>query len=50
MAFKQQKNIKDYIIRAKVPPLTNMRPKRMIKGMRKCGKLRPACPYVKEGK
>ena len=50
VAFKRQKNIKDYIIRAKVPPLTNMRPKRIIKGMRKCGKLCPACPYVKGGK
>ena len=50
VAFKRQKLFKDYIIRSKVPPLTNMRPKRLIKGMRKCGKPCPACPYVREGK
>ena len=50
VAFKRQKNVKDYVIRAKVPPPTNLRPKRILKGMKKCGKSCPACPYVKEGK
>ena len=42
-------NIKNVIIRAKVPS-TSLRPKRNIKGMKKCNKMCPACPYIMEGK
>ena len=50
-AFKRQKNLKDYLVRAKVPKLPSIYPKRHIKGMKKCGtQLCTACPYVREGK
>ena len=50
VAFKRQKNIREFTIRAQVPPTPNPRPKRKIKGMKKCGKSCPACPYIREGK
>ena len=36
IAYKRPKNIKEHIIRAKVPPLRPSRPKRIILGMSKC--------------
>ena len=50
VAFKRQKNIKDFVIRAKVPPKMKRNPKREIPGMRKCNKPCQACPYIKEQK
>ena len=49
VAFKRQKNIKDYVIRAKVPPLNQVKLKRNKSGMKRCGQSCPMCPYVKEG-
>ena len=49
VAYKRQKNIRDYTIRAKVPA-PNFKEKRIIKGMKKCNKPCGACPYIKEGK
>ena len=49
-AFKRQNNIKDYIIRAKVPKPLKNRSERNIKGMFRCGKDCPACPYILQGK
>ena len=49
-AFKRQRNLRDHLIRAKVPE-TNPYPRRALKGMFKCHK--PwcnACPFIKEGK
>ena len=50
VAFKRQKNVKDFVIRAKVPPIKLLRPTRNKEGMKKCGKSCPTCPYIKEGK
>jgi hypothetical protein len=50
VAFKRQKNIKDYLVRSKVPPIQNRKSQRDKRGMRRCGKQCPACPFVKEGK
>ena len=50
VAYKRQKNIRDYTIRAKVPPLLMVRPRRVIPGMRKCHRFCLVCPYIKEGK
>ena len=50
VAFKRQKNIREFTVRAQVPPIPNPRPKRIIKGMKIFGKSCPACPYIKEGK
>ena len=49
IAFKKQKNIREYLIRAKVPEATRHE-KRQIKGMFKCGSNCTACPYITEGK
>ena len=49
-AYKRPKNIRDLTIRAKLPSKGSSRPKRNIKGMKRCNKPCPACPYVMEGK
>ena len=50
VGYKRQKNIKDYLIRSKVPPIQSNKPNRQSRGMKKCGKPCPTCPFVKEGK
>ena len=42
VAFKRQKNVKDYVIRSKIPLVPTSRPKRTIKGMKNVA--RPAQP------
>ena len=49
VAYKRPKNIRDKMIRSKVPPLPSSRPKRDLPGMKKCHKC-GACPFVKEGR
>ena len=49
-AYRRPKNIREFLIRAKVPPQPELRQQRNIKGMQKCGKQCTACPYVAEGK
>ena len=49
-AFKRQKNLRDFLIRAKVPKPRSQYPSRNLKGMKKCGQNCTMCPYVKEGK
>ena len=49
IAYKRAQNIKDKIIRAKVPPLAPLRPKRVLPGMSRC-KGCPICPFIKQGK
>ena len=48
VAYKRPPNIKDRLIRAKVPDPSPARPKRIITGMKKCNKC-PICPYVQVG-
>ena len=48
VAYKRQPNIKDKIIRAKVPDQVSRRPKREIPGMKKCLNC-PICPFVQPG-
>ena len=48
VAFKRQRNIRDHIIRAKVPVQAPIYPKREMKGMTKCWKC-SICPYITEG-
>ena len=50
VAFRRQKNIKDYLIRSKIPCITNRKSNRDKRGMKKCGKQCPSCPFIKEGK
>ena len=49
IAYKRAQNIKDKIIRAKVPPLAPLRPRRVLPGMSRC-KGCPICPFIKQGK
>ena len=49
VAYKRPPNIKDILIRAKVPPKSNPRPKRTVPGMQKCNRC-PICPFVDPGK
>jgi hypothetical protein len=48
VAYKRQTNIKETLIRAKLPAESE-RPHRVQKGLRKCGKCL-ACSYIQEGK
>ena len=48
-AFRRQKNIGEYLTRAKVPP-PKSRSKREIRGRTKCNKPCQACPFIMEGK
>ena len=49
VAYRRPKNVRDKLIRSKVPPLPPARPKREIPGMTKCSRC-PICPYIKVGK
>ena len=49
IAFKRQNNIRNFLVRAKVPNKTSSYPKRFLKGMKRCGTSCTACPYIKEG-
>ena len=49
VAYKRPQNIKDKLIRSKIPSKIVKRPKRIIPGMKKCNNC-PICPFIKEGK
>ena len=49
-AYKRQRNIRDHIVRAKVPPPQGHYPKRQINGVKKCERGCIICPFVKEAK
>ena len=48
--FRKQNNVKDHVIRAKVPKTQPIYPKIYMKGIQKCGGNCPACPFITEGK
>ena len=50
LAYKRQKNLKDICIRARIPKIQPKFKKRNCKGMKKCMKQCPICPFVCEGK
>ena len=50
VAYKRQKNLKEHLIRAKLPPPNTSRDQRKINGMKKCLKSCLICPYIQEGK
>ena len=49
VAYKRPNNIKDKLVRSKVPPSNSGRPRREIPGMKKCNNC-GVCPYVKQTK
>ena len=48
VGFRRQRNLKDHIIRAKVPAPAPQYPKRERKGIVRCGKC-SICPFIREG-
>ena len=48
IAYKRPRNIRQYLIRAKIPPALT-RPRRSLPGMKRCGGC-VTCPFVKPGK
>ena len=49
IAYKRPMNLKDYLIRAKIPP-QKTRPKRVQNSMFKCNKPCSICPFVRQQK
>ena len=49
VAYKRPPNIKNKLIRSKIPTSTNQRPHRIIPGMSKCNNC-AICPFVQTGK
>ena len=50
-AFRRQNNLRDYLIRAKVPKQRSHHPQRKMNGMKKCNTNEcTACPFIAEGK
>ena len=50
IAHKRPHNLRESLIKAKVPQPPETRPKRLFKGMAKCRKSCTTCPYVMEGR
>ena len=48
--FKRNQNIRNHLIRAQLPKSKGRYPKRILKGMTKCGTGCTACPFIMEGK
>ena len=49
VAYRRPPNIRDKLVRSKVPPPPPLRPKRELPGMKKCNRC-PICPFVVQGK
>ena len=49
VAYRRQPNLKDKLVRSKIPEMPT-RPRRYLKGMKKCNTPCPICPYIQEGK
>ena len=50
VAYRRQRNLREILIRAKLPPPNQMRNQRQVKGMKRCQKNCLICPYIKEGR
>ena len=48
-AYRRQSNLRDILIKSKVPPAPPLRPKRNLVGMAKCDQNCTACHFVKKG-
>ena len=45
VTYRRPPNLRDKLIRARIPDPPRMRPKRLIPGMKPCGLNCPTCPY-----
>ena len=50
VAYRRPKNIREHLIRAKLPPKNRSNPDRQLKGKKRCKKSCLICPYIQEGK
>ena len=50
VAYRRQKYLKEYLIRAKLPPPNEYKCQRQLKGMNKCPKSCLIYPYIREGR
>jgi len=50
VAYRRQRNLREILIKAKLPPPNQMRNQRQVKGMKRCQKNCLICPYIKEGR
>ena len=50
IAYRRQRNIKDFLIKAKIHDSKGRIGGRMLQGMKKCNKPCLACPFISEGK
>ena len=49
-AFRRQANLRNHLIKSKLPPPPRQCPERDKRGMTNCGKNCQTCPYIKYGK
>ena len=49
LAYRRPKSISEFLIKARLPPPNQTRPKRKLKGMKKCKTQCIICPFFKEG-
>ena len=49
-AYKRQKNLRQHLVRAKVPRMPKPYPSRTLKGMKRCEDNCTSCPYIIEAK
>ena len=49
-AFRRENNLRSLLIRAKIPQERKKYPERKVRGMQKCTKMCPACPFILETK
>ena len=50
IAYKRQPNLREHLIKAKVPKAPRLHQERRQNGMKRCGSGCLACPYIKETK
>ena len=46
VTYRRPPNLRNKLIRARIPDPPRMRPKRLIPGMKPCGLNCPTCPYI----
>ena len=50
IGYRRQANLRNFLIKSKVPPPQRLHPGRKKNGMTNCERMCTACPYIKYGK